>query len=66
MIGNRLSLEAQLRGTIAAIKSRKTPPQLLDGLRGRKAELEKKLREARGANRQRRPARRGFLSFLRG
>lgn len=64
----RLSLEAQLRGTTAAIESEKTPPQLLEGLRRRKAALETQLRErqAMRAKRQRRPARRGVLGFLRG
>lgn len=52
----RLSLEAQLRGTTAAIESKKTPPQLLEALRRRKAELESELRErqAMRAKRQRR------------
>jgi len=44
MAHRRLSLEDQLRGTTAAIESKKTPPQLLEGLRRRKAELERQLR----------------------
>lgn len=67
MAHRKLSLEAQLRGTTAAIASKKTPPQLLEGLRRRKAELERKIRDrqAKRAKAQRRSAR-GLLGFLRG
>lgn len=61
-----MSLEAQLRGTTAAIESKKTPPQLLQGLRRRKAELEKRIRregQSGRAKHQRRSAR-GFLGLL--
>ena len=45
MAHRRLSLEDQsVRGTTASIESKKTPPQLLEGLRRRKAELERQLR----------------------
>lgn len=63
----RMSLKAQLRGTTAAIESKKTPPQLLEGLRRRKAELEKKLGEgqAKLAKRKRRSVR-ALFGLLRG
>jgi hypothetical protein len=44
MARNKLSLEDQLRGVKAALKSKKTPPQFRDGLRRRKAELQKQIR----------------------
>lgn len=47
MVRNKLSLEDQLRGVKAALKSKRTPPQFRDGLRRRKAELQKKLRTER-------------------
>jgi len=47
MARNKLSLDDQLRGVKAALKSKKTPPQFRDGLRRRKAELQKHLRAAR-------------------
>jgi hypothetical protein len=46
MARNKLSLADQLRGVKAALKSKKTPPQFRDGLRRRKAELQKQLRHA--------------------
>jgi hypothetical protein len=39
MARNKLSLEQQLKGVKAAINSKKTPPQLRDGLRRREAWL---------------------------
>jgi hypothetical protein len=47
MARNKLSLDDQLRGVKAALKSKKTPPQFRDGLRRREAELQKQLRAAR-------------------
>jgi hypothetical protein len=43
MTRNKLSLEDQLRGVSAALKSKKTPPQFREGLRRRKMELQKNL-----------------------
>ena len=47
MAGRKMSLANQLRGTIAALKSKKTPPQLLEGLRRHKANLEAALAKER-------------------
>jgi hypothetical protein len=47
MARNKLSPENQLRGVKAALKSKKTPTQFRDGLRKRKAELQKQLRTSR-------------------
>ena len=44
MARRTLSLEEQLRGVRAAIKSRRTPPQLREGLKRRAEELERKLK----------------------
>lgn len=44
MARNKLSLADQLRGVKAALRSKRTPRQFKDGLRRRKAELEKQLR----------------------
>jgi hypothetical protein len=38
-----LTLEEQLRGVRAALKSKRTPPQLREGLRKRKETLKKSL-----------------------
>ena len=46
--GNRLRLEAQLKGVRAALQSRRTPTQLREGLRKRAAALEKKLARRNG------------------
>jgi hypothetical protein len=43
MARRKLSLDAQLRGIRAALKSRRTPPQLKPGLERRKEWLEKSL-----------------------
>jgi len=40
---HRLSLEAQLKGVRAALRSRKTPPQLKEGLRRRVDQLQRQL-----------------------
>ncbi len=44
MARRKLSLQEQLKGVNAAIRSRRTPPQLREGLRKRAAELEKQIR----------------------
>jgi hypothetical protein len=51
MARNKLSLVDQLRGVSAAIKSKKTPPQFLDGLRRRATELRKKIDKERQGKR---------------
>jgi len=43
----KLSLEDQLRGVRAALKSKRTPPQLKPGLTKRKEFLEKRLGKER-------------------
>jgi hypothetical protein len=52
-----INLKDQSRGTIAALQSKKTPPQLREGLRRRKADLEKQLRDRKPGNNQNRSAR---------
>src|SRR2546425_2013058 len=44
MSRHKLSLEEQLEGVKAALRTRRTPPQLKEGLRRRAAEVEKQLR----------------------
>jgi hypothetical protein len=44
----KLSLQDQLRGVNAALKSKRTPPQLIEGLRRRAKELERLMRKRRG------------------
>jgi hypothetical protein len=51
MARKKLSLEDQLRGVKAALKSKRTPPQFRDGLRRRKEELQKKIGAPRQAAR---------------
>src|SRR5713101_809259 len=43
MSRHKLSLEEQLEGVRAALRSRRTPPQLKEGLRRREAELKMQL-----------------------
>jgi hypothetical protein len=50
MARRKMTLEAQLKGVRAALRSRKTPKQLRDGLRKREAQLERLL-EAEAARR---------------
>src|SRR2546425_1051594 len=45
MARHELSLEEQLEGVRAALRSRQTPPQLREGLRRREAQLEDQLRK---------------------
>ncbi len=44
MARRKLSLEAQLKGVRAAIRSKRTPPQLRQGLRHRAEWLKKQIR----------------------
>jgi len=46
MARRKLSLEQQLKGVKAAINSRKTPPQLREGLRRREAWLKDQIGRA--------------------
>ncbi|MGA2484264.1 MAG: hypothetical protein ABSF92_14245 [Candidatus Acidiferrales bacterium] len=56
MTRGKLTLEEQLKGVRAAIRSKRTPPQLLEGLMRRKETLEKTLRETgRHGKTKRRP-----------
>ena len=50
--GHRLSLEDQLKGVRGALRSRKTPPQLRDGLRKREAQLERKMGRRKGRKKE--------------
>jgi len=43
MARRKLTLQEQLRGVKAALRSRRTPPQLKKGLQRRQAQLEKEL-----------------------
>ncbi len=45
MARHELSLEEQLEGVRSALRSRRTPPQLKEGLRRREAQLEQQLRK---------------------
>ncbi len=45
MARRKLSLEEQLKGVRAAIRSPRTPPQLREGLRKRAKDLEEKLEQ---------------------
>ncbi len=49
MARRKLTLREQLKGVQAAIRSRRTPPQLRDGLKRRAAELEKQLQAEGGS-----------------
>jgi hypothetical protein len=64
MARRKLTEEQQLKGVRAALRSRRTPPQLKEGLKRRAEELEKKL-EAEGKN-PRRFGQRGSLHHLLG
>lgn len=44
MARRRLTLKEQLKGVLAALKSKRTPPQLRKGLERRKSTLEELLR----------------------
>jgi hypothetical protein len=63
MARRKLSTEDQLKGVRAALKSRRTPPQLKPGLKRRAEELEKKLR-AEGKSSERTKSRKGLLDFI--
>ncbi len=45
MARHKLTLREQLRGVERALRSRRTPKQFREGLRKRKAQLERKLRK---------------------
>ncbi len=49
MARRKLSIEDQLRGVKAALKSKRTPPQFITGLRKRAEELQKKLERHRSS-----------------
>ena len=49
MARRKLTLEDQLKGVKAALRSRRTPPQLRDGLRRRARHLEKTLGREQGS-----------------
>jgi hypothetical protein len=59
------SLKEQLEGVRSALRSRKTPPQLKEGLRQRAAELERQLRRTSGSKLgdNTMAARHAFISF---
>lgn len=63
MARRKLSIEDQLKGVRAAIQSRRTPPQLKEGLKRRAEELEKKLR-GEGNPFQRTNAQKGPFDFM--
>jgi hypothetical protein len=50
MARHKLSLEQQLKGVRAAIRSKRTPPQLREGLRRRAEWLEEQIRIPGTAN----------------
>ena len=58
MARRKLTLEDQLKGVRAAIESRRTPPQLKDGLKRRADELQTKI-NSRGKTSQK-PGRKGW------
>ena len=60
MARRKLTLEEQLRGIRAALKSRRTPPQLKAGLERRKMSLERTLGQSSG----RKTKKRSFLDDL--
>ena len=47
MARRKLSLQEQLKGVLAAIRSKRTPPQLRQGLERRRDSLEKLIRSSR-------------------
>ena len=54
MARRRLTFEEQLKGIRAAIRSKKTPPQLREGLRKRADYLAAEIRRSEPANRRKR------------
>src|SRR6266849_5730228 len=62
-----LTLQEQLEGIRAALQSRRTPPQLKEGLRQRESELERQLRGSPSAKRsleeKTMAQKRAFISF---
>lgn len=65
MARRKLSIEDQLKGVRAAIKSQHCPPQLREGLKRRAEDLEKKL-QSNGELPRTTKNRRGPLDFLLG
>src|SRR5712691_879177 len=67
MSRHKLSLEEQIEGVRAALRSRRTPPQLKEALRRRAMELEKHLRSSSSLGRlfgeNTMVAKRAFISF---
>src|SRR5271165_4813189 len=67
MSRHRLTLQEQLQGVRAALRSRRTPPQLKEGLRQRLAELERQLQSSPSARRSlggnTMAQKRAFISF---
>ena len=61
MAHRKLTLKEQLKGVKAALRSRRTPPQLKEGLRRRKAVLEKELGKPGRSKKTQTP---GFLGVL--
>lgn len=57
----KLSLEQQLKGVRAAIRSKRTPPQLREGLRKRAESLKEQIRQTRPAKRERKRPRWGLF-----
>ena len=46
MARRKLNLEEQLKGVTAAIRSKRTPPQLREGLRRREAQLKQQIKQS--------------------
>jgi signal transduction histidine kinase len=55
MARRKLTLEEQLKGVRAAVRSKRTPPQLRDGLRKRAKWLIEEIRQGRPRKRKKRP-----------
>jgi hypothetical protein len=63
MARRKLSIEEQLVGVTAALKSPRTPPQLKQGLKRRKEALEKTLGKTNGKTKKR-PSRSFFEDLI--
>lgn len=61
MARRKLTLEEQLRGVRAAVRSKRTPPQLREGLRKRARWLIEQTRQRRPRKRKKRPFRAGGM-----
>lgn len=60
MARHQLTLQEQLRGIRAAIRSKRTPPQLRDGLRKREQWLQEKIGTEHGAKSTQQQSRKTF------